>query len=262
VIVIDPGHSGRSFRSSDQATGLQDVHYPNYPEIYEVFDISTCVAQALRSDGYRVLLTKQRVLDSVGHAERAAVANRARADLAVSVHNDHGASARFQATYDQRGVPSSSGRYPVMYRGQGSRRTVFDRPEVARQSQRAARIIAAERSRAQQHRVRVAQNSFDGRKPLEPGNLALVQLFAEVPWVYNEMGARTGGDPRRAMTIPAERDYAAGLVAGIEAAVPLAAGHATSSTASAASLTRCLTRQVEPSPGQFTRPRKYLPTGY
>jgi hypothetical protein len=63
------------------------------------------------------------------------------------------------------------------------------------------------------------------------------------------------------MTIPAEREYAAGLVAGVEAAVPLATGRP-SSTASAGSLTRCLTRQVEPAPGKFTRPREYLPTGY
>ena len=209
-----------------------------------------------------MLLTKDRVLDSVSHAERAALANRAKADLALSVHNDHGASARFQATYDQRGVPSADGRYPVMYRGQGGGRTVFDWPEVARQSQRAARIIAAERTRAQHRRVTVVQNSFDGRAPIEPGNLALVQLFSEVPWVYNEMGARTGRDPRRAMTIRAERDYAAGLVAGVEAAVPLAAGRPTSSTSSDRSLTRCLTQQVEPSPGTFTRPRAYLPTGY
>ena len=36
-----------------------------------------------------------------------------------------------------------------------------------------------------------------GRPPLEPGNLALVQLLADVPWVYNEMGAKNRGGEHR-----------------------------------------------------------------
>jgi N-acetylmuramoyl-L-alanine amidase len=262
VIVIDPGHSGRSIRSTDRSTGLKDIDYPNYPEIYEMFDVSVCVAQALRADGYRVLLTKEQVLDSVSHADRAAVANRSRADLALSVHDDHGVSERFEATYDQRGIAGRSGRYPEMYRGSGRHRTVFAHPEVARRSQAAARTIARERSRTQQRRVRVTQNSYNGRAPLEPGNLALVQLFSDVPWVYNEMGALTAGNPQRAMSIASERRYAAGLVAGVEAAVPLPGRAEQRSTNTTTTLTRCLEQQVEPEPGKLTRPHRYLPAGF
>jgi hypothetical protein len=189
------------------------------------------------------------------------VANRARADLAISVHDDHGASARFQATYDQRGVRGRTGRYGPMYRGRGGDRTVFALPAVAVQSQRAARAIARARSQAQGRPVSVRQNSFTGRDPLEPGNLALVQLFSTVPWVYNEMGARTGGSTTRAMSIAAERGYAAGLVTGVQAAVPLPPG-ASSTPPSADELTSCLRDQVEPTPGTFTRPRRYLPDGF
>jgi N-acetylmuramoyl-L-alanine amidase len=258
LIVIDPGHSGRSIRSTVKRTGLRDVDYPNYPEIYEVFDISSCVGEALRRDGYRVILTKRDALSSVGHAARAAIANRSRADLAISVHDDHGISAQFQATYDQRGLRGRDGRYPTLYRGTGSHRTVFSHPAVARKSQADAGIIARARTEAQHHRVSIRQNSFNGRPPLEPGNLAIVQLLSRVPWVYNEMGARTGGSVRKAMSIGSETGYAYGLLAGVESAVPRKSG-TNRPTTTVASMQSCLVRRVEPSPGVFTRPRGYLP---
>jgi hypothetical protein len=149
-----------------------------------------------------------------------------------------------------------------MYRGTGKHRTVFTRTAVARRSDTYAKAIARARAKTQHRPVSVTQNSYDGRKPLEPGNLALVQLFATVPWVYNEMGALTSGQVTRAMSIASERAYAAGLLAGIEKAVPLVPGRANPPTRSAASLTSCLRRQVEPKPGQLTRPRRYLPAGF
>ena len=219
MIAIDPGHSGRSIRSRT-TNGLLDFDYPNYPEITETFDISACVAQGLRADGYRVILTKKRAGDSVSLTERAEIADRAKADLAISVHDDHGQGPAFQATYSQRGI-KHDGSYHEMYRGTGTRRTVFDHPSVAKASERAARIIADERARAQGRPVSIRENSFSGRAPLEPGNLALVQLLSDVPWVYNEMGALTGGSTTRRMTLGAETGYAKGLLDGVEAAVPV-----------------------------------------
>jgi N-acetylmuramoyl-L-alanine amidase len=241
---------------------LRDIDYPNYPEIYEMFDVTTCVAKALRADGYRVLMTKATALGSVSHAKRAAVANDHQAALAISVHDDHGIGPSFQHTYDQRGTQRRDGSYPQLYRGTGGGRTVFDDPAVAKRSQTYAKTIAAARTKAQQRLTTVTQNSFNGRAPLEPGNLALVQLFSEVPWVYNEMGALTDGDPTRAMSIASEASYAEGLLAGVEAAVPLPLGLPNPSTSSAARLRPCLVEQVEPQPGTLTRPKRYLPDGF
>lgn len=221
VILLDPGHSGRSIRSTDPGTGLRDIDYPNVPEIDEVFDVSACAGEALRRNGYRVVSTKKRARDSVGLGARARLATTVHADLAVSVHDDHSQTVGFEATYSQRGV-RHDGRYHAMYRGTGRSRTVFDRPAVARRSERAAATIARARSRTQGRPVTVRENTFTGRAPLEPGNLALVQLLATVPWVYNEMGALTDGDPTKRMSLAHERAYAEGLVVGIEDAVRLA----------------------------------------
>jgi len=159
VIVIDPGHSGRSIRSRT-TNGLLDFDYPNEPEMTETFDVSSCVAEGLRADGYRVIMTKKHSGDSVSLTERAEIADRAHADLAISVHNDHGQGPSFQATYSQLGV-KTGGRYHPMYRGTGNRRTVFDHPKVARASDRVGRVAVAQHvcpaESGQQHR-------FHGRR--------------------------------------------------------------------------------------------------
>ena len=262
MIAIDPGHSGRSITSTDQATGLRDVDYPNYPEIYEMFDVSYCVAEGLRADGYRVVLTKKRAMASVGLAKRAEIATKSKADLAISVHNDHSQGPGFQATYDQRGRRDPDGSYHAMYRGTGAERTVFDHPAIARKSQRYAKIIAEARTETQGRVVGVRENSFNGRPPLEPGNLALVQLLAEVPWVYNETGAKTKGDVSTAVSIGVETRYARGVLLGVERSVPLAAGVVDQPSQGYRGLRRCLVQRVEPRPGTYTRPKAYLPDGF
>jgi len=258
LVVVDPGHSGRSIRSTDRATGLRDVDYPNYPEIYETFDVSTCVATGLRADGYRVTLTKRRALDSVSLADRARVANEGRAALAISVHDDHSQGPAFQATYSQRGV-KRGGAYHAMYRGTGTKRTVFRDADVAKASEAAAATIARERTRAQGRPVSVRENTFTGRPPLEPGNLALVQLLAKVPWVYDEAGARSGSSTTRAMSIATEEAYAKGLLLGVEAAVPLATGRVPQPSVGVRQLRSCLVTAAEPGDGRATRPARYRP---
>ncbi|HEY0239161.1 MAG TPA: N-acetylmuramoyl-L-alanine amidase [Friedmanniella sp.] len=260
VIVIDPGHSGKSIRSTDATTGLRDIDYPNYPEIYEMFDISSCVGKGLEADGYRVTLTKTRALDSVGLAARAKVANDARAALAISVHDDHSQGPGFQATYSQRGT-RHDGSYHAMYRGTGSKRTVFKDTAVAQASEKAAATIARARTKAQGRTVDVRENTYTGRAPLEPGNLAIVQLLAKVPWVYNEAGAKSGGSTTKAMSIATEQDYAKGLVIGVEAAVPLTAGAVSQPSAGVTQLEACLTTAAKPGDGRVTRPSRYRPGG-
>ena len=258
MVVIDPGHSGTSIRSTDATTGLRDIDYPNYPEIYEMYDVSVCLGKGLEADGYRVTLTKRTALASVGLAARAKVANDAKAALAVSLHDDHSQGPDFQATYSQRGI-RHDGDYHAMYRGTGRSRTVFSDAAVAKASEAAATAIARERTKVQGRTVSVRENTYTGRAPLEPGNLAIVQLLAKVPWVYNEAGAKNGGSTTRAMSIATEEAYAKGVLLGVEAAVPLPAGAVTQPSAGVQQLRTCLVTAATPGDGRVKRPTRYRP---
>ncbi|MGI3786472.1 MAG: hypothetical protein ACRYG2_37490, partial [Janthinobacterium lividum] len=118
-----------------------------------------------------------------------------------------------------------------------------------------------ERTRAQGRQVGVRENTYTGRAPLEPGNLAIVQLLAKVPWVYNEAGAKSGGSTTRAMSIATEEAYARGLLVGVEAAVPLSSGSVAQPSAGVRQLKQCLVVAARPGEGRATRPARYRPAG-
>lgn len=90
----------------------------------------------------------------------------------------------------------------------------------------------------------------------------IVQLLADVPWVYNEMGAKTGSKTTTAISITSETRYVGGLVRGAEASVPLEVGQQNPASRGVTTLRSCLVRQVEPTPRHVTRPKKYLPYGF
>lgn len=208
VVMLDPGHSGHAISHVDPLIHLHDGDYPNVPELSEVWDVTLLVQSALTRDGYVVLRTKSGRDDSRYLAARAAAAVKAHADIAVSIHDDHGASASFQTVYPQ---------FVGGYRGGGSSGPVtrFTNARTACLSLSYSTAIAQKRSRTQQHAVAIARNNFAGRAPLAPGNLAMVQLLAgSVPWVYNESGVHAN------MTLTQKRTYALGIVLGIESVIP------------------------------------------
>lgn len=218
VIVIDPGHSP-TITSTDPATGLDDSTYENEPEMADVWAVSLLVQQRLVADGYTVLLTKKSVDDRVSLGARAAIANTAHAALAISVHDQAGADG---------GIPFASGNNIVYTQTVGKYRetpagskVVFTDAAVAATSQRDGAIFQAQRAAAEGHTVRVqGDTGYDqGSRGHPGGNMWMVQLLSTVPWIYNEAGGNSAG------TVgldPADRQrYADGLVAGVEACVPL-----------------------------------------
>jgi N-acetylmuramoyl-L-alanine amidase len=223
TIVIDPGHSGTKNQVIDPTTGLIDFDYPNVPEINEVFDIAQDLKTKLTAAGYNVVLTKQNVNDTVSLRQRADIANQSKAALAVSIHDDHSQPyGSFQQIYDQQ-----VGAYRTNPQGQN---TTFTNVDVATKSAQYSAIFQQTRQADQGIQPTIKLNSFDGRSGLSPGNIPLVQLFANVPWVYNEAGASD--------ITPADlQSYSKGILDGIEKSIPLTGAPA--SAASSSSSTGC-----------------------
>ncbi|HXE10337.1 MAG TPA: phage tail tip lysozyme [Verrucomicrobiae bacterium] len=232
TIVIDPGHSGHDISDTDPATGLYDHDWPNVPEISEVFNVAQKVEAKLKTDGYNVIMTKKNVNDDVSFRQRADIANNANAALALSIHDSHDTSwddmygsgdggqvyAQVVGGYRQNSAGLGRGTSPVKFTDAG----------VADKSQQYSQIFADTRTKDEGHKVAVTVNSFDGRSDVDPGNLAMVQLFSKVPWVYNEVGAPSGP-----LSQNDQDKYAQGLIDSVEKAIPLS-GSAAGAAAGAA----------------------------
>jgi N-acetylmuramoyl-L-alanine amidase len=218
VIVIDPGHAP-TITSTDPTTGLNDSDYENEPEMRDVFAVALLVKAQLLADGYQVIMTKNSVTDRVSLGQRAAVANKANAALALSIHDQAGSTG---------GIGFAQGNNIVYYQSVGDYRetpagakvTFTDSAEAAA-SQRCAQLFQAKRAAAQGASVRLQGNvGYDlASRGLPAGNIWIVQLLSKVPWIYNEAGGNSAG--MAGLDAADEQKYAAGLVAGVQACVPV-----------------------------------------
>jgi N-acetylmuramoyl-L-alanine amidase len=235
VVVLDPGHSGTDKTLPDE-TGLHDHDYPNPNENEEMFYVSLLVKAQLVKDGYKVILTKgddiKTDVKSVTDPEvekgakldaslraRAEVANNANADIAVSLHDDHGESwDNFAQIYVQR-----TDGYRSPYTDESKKVTFAslhkDAKDIADKSQEYGAKFETTRSAAEGRPAKVTVNSFDHREKdkVDPGNIPMVELFSNVPWVYNEIGAAPKG---KYVSDTNLKKYAQGVIKGVEASVP------------------------------------------
>jgi N-acetylmuramoyl-L-alanine amidase len=199
VIVIDPGH-GPNRTVRDPTTGLNMIESDNTPEIQNVWDVANIMKKDLGAAGYNVILTKGDINDNVTFRGRADIADKSNAALALSIHGDPTLPDPGEIFVQKVGL----------FRGQGSNKTVFTDAGIATKSQDFANIFKQQRESVSGNNVVIKDNSFDGRAPLEPGNISMVQLFSKTPWVYNEK--RMPFD---------NQEYAKELESSVEKSVPL-----------------------------------------
>ncbi|GAB20413.1 hypothetical protein GOEFS_115_00530 [Gordonia effusa NBRC 100432] len=212
VVALDPGHNPVRIESFDPKTGVAQIDYPNGAEDADAYSVASQVATILRARGYRVVLLKRSLSESVSYRQRVDRAEKARAAIGISIHTSPGVNAVF---------PQRIGLYREGTGAGGTtRRVTFRTTGTAASSQRFAVIIAGARSRAEGHRVPVQDNDFGGRSPLWSGNIPIISLLAQnTPWVYNEFSpGEAGGSVAVAAT--ALRTYARGIAEGISAALP------------------------------------------
>lgn len=214
--MIDPGHSV-PVHAVDPNTGLEVSEYENEPEMRDVFAVAQIVKHRLVADGYRVVLTKKSLDQPMNLAERAAIANRVHADLALSIHDQAGADGGlpfdgsthvyYQAVGDYRATPAGTKIY-------------FTNRHIAAVSKRYGEIFQAERQKVEGHSVNLQSNTgYDlGTRGLAPGDIWIVQLLSHVPWIYNEAGGNSAG--MVGLDNADKHRYAAGLVASVEHCIP------------------------------------------
>lgn len=222
VIVIDPGHS-RTIYAIDKRTGLDVSDYENEPEMRNVFAVALLVRKQLIAAGYRVVMTKRHDDQRVSLGQRAAIANRVHAALALSIHDQAGANG---------GIPfrtrTGAGNNIVYYQSVGTYRETpgghkvhFRNKHVARLSRRYGQIFAKARHKVEHTHIKLQGNvGYNlGSRGLPAGNIWLVQLLSKVPWIYNESGGNSAG--RSGLDRADRRTYARALVAAVERCVPL-----------------------------------------
>ena len=217
--MIDPGHSV-PIHAIDPRTGLDVSDYENEPEMHDVFAVAQLVRTALLAAGYRVIMTKPAVDTPTSLGQRADVANAAHAALALSIHDQAGANG---------GIGFRQGNNIVYYQSVGDYRETpsgtkvyFTNAAVAALSEKYARIFQTKREDAQQSTVALQGNTgYDlGGRGLPGGNIWMVQLLSQVPWVYNEAGGNSVG--MIGLDQSDEQRYADALVAAVEGCLPIA----------------------------------------
>lgn len=180
LIVLDPGHSGSSLTTIDPATQIRDEEYRNTPETQNMFEVATILQAKLEAAGYRVLMTKQHWDDTVCKRDRVNVANQNGAALAVSLHTSGHTFGHYGQIYVQR---MDSYREDIH-----GKKVFFSLPDVAALSAKYGQIFLEERRKIEGNSVVITVNSGWGERGLAPGNLPIVQLFAQVPWILCEAG--------------------------------------------------------------------------
>lgn len=214
VVALDPGHNGATIGEFDPETGIAMRDYSNGMEDEDVLAVAKSAKRQLEADGYTVVLLKEKVTDSVSYRERVDRAEKAGADIGISIHT----YTSEDKVFDQRVGAYREGDGPD---GQ-TIRVEFTDADVAKKSGAMSRKFAAARTKVEGREVFVTQNSFDGRPPLWSGNIPVISLISdEVPWVYNEFGNpdRSGGGANP-IGADGRRMYAESIVAGTEAALP------------------------------------------
>lgn len=180
-VILDPGHSGSTVNETDSESGIKAQDSDNGQETKDAWTVSEKVRNYLEGKGYKVKSTKKSAEDSVGLIERAKIANKAKASIAVSIHTTPGS---FGSSASGWVTPQEVG----LYRKTGTKKKTFTNESVAKKSKEYSEKILDARKN-EEGGVQIHRLDFPASRGLPAvGDISIVQLFSDVPWVYNEVG--------------------------------------------------------------------------
>ena len=212
VVVLDPGHAPNNHPGSRfNPAGILDINAVNTPEMEEVYKVAEKTKALLEPD-YKVIITKKSVNDDPRLFERVKIINDNQADISLIIHYWAGASRPFGQWAEI--YPQFVGGYRTKgENGSNSGRVTFDNQAVADKSLEYSKKMKTARQNNGENNVEIKNNSFGD--PLYPdqsyGNLAVTQLLAEYPVVYNESGGPLNNNQ--------QNSYAEGLAEGVKKAI-------------------------------------------
>jgi N-acetylmuramoyl-L-alanine amidase len=226
LIVLDPGHIVTPPRSRiiDNETGIDVTEDTREFETKNVWDIAMAAKTILESAGYRVVLTRDTYENSnVTLKSRAQVANGVNAALAISIHTTGTASsdpnAGNEVFYQKTGRGLFKTLLPKRYLELPSPRPtnydyIFTDANLEAKSLAAAQTLAQKMSESGVGTAKVSDTANSLR-----GSIWTVQYFANVPWIYAEVGSMDGVNSNN---IPLDRQqkYTTAIVEAVKTSVP------------------------------------------
>lgn len=219
TVFLDPGHGvppenkvdpNTGEKDVDPESGLKDLEYMNADEAKDVWKIANDAKSELEKAGYTVTLSKSSVDEAANFREKSNRANDSKASIGVSIHTTGGST---DYTWGQK---------VGAYRDYGDKKVEFSDQTIADKSQQFVSIFNSVRAETEKVNPSTEYVSYDHVKAMggSGGNLALIMLWAKIPWVYLEKATGTSGNVNRPLTEQEIKDYTATVVDGVKRAVP------------------------------------------
>lgn len=166
VICIDPGHPSDVSSGAELQNGTTEVHI--------VWMVGLKLQKLLKTEGFKVVMTKSKEDELVKNKDRARIANEAKAALLVRLHCDSSPDSGFAIYYPDR---------------QGTKDGITGPAEMVMQkSQQAAEAIHAEMTQALQEVLKDGGVRGDSKTLVGSKQGALTgSIFSQVPVVTIEM---------------------------------------------------------------------------
>lgn len=236
IVFLDPGH-GATNEVVDPKTGVRDIESDNGKETDDVWDVANIAKKDLEKLGYEVAMSKDKVREKSSFREKANKANKSNAVIGISIHTD----AVVNEIYYQK---------VGLYRQSGSNKSVFNNEEVAKKSIDYANTFKDVRKEVENVSADViVHGDYSDGRDLAAGNIALIMLWSDVPWVYLEKKQDGGGS----LSGSSKKEYAKSIVEGVKKTNPISDDNTVDANASSSSAQSKSTAKAIPSEAEFIK---------